>query len=157
MIQLYDEVIRFFHRQPYTVVTTIDKDGYPHNSCKGIAGIDKDGIVYLLDVYKAETYSNLQTNPSISITAVDEHKFIGYSLKGKAELVKRDDIKIHIMNSWEERILKRISSRVVKNIKGEKGHSYHPESLLPKPAYLIVVKVEKIVDLTPKHIKIAGN
>lgn len=29
----------------------------------------------------------------------------------------------------------------------------HPEALLPKPEYMIVMEVEEIIDLTPKHLK----
>jgi len=153
MKQLNKEIISFFHRQPYTIVTTIDKDGYPHNSCKGIVDIRRNGKVCLLDLYKAETYENLKGNPYISITAVDEHKFVGYSLKGKAKIIKRAGVKSRIVKLWEDKIIKRISRRLVKNIRGERGHSKHPEALLPKPEYLIEVEVSGIIDLASHHIK----
>lgn len=146
-------IIRFFHKQHFTVVTTIDSKGCPHNSCKGILNIEKNGQVYLLDLYKGKTYENLKKNPHINITAVDEHKFIGYSLKGIARIVKREGMESHLVKSWEEKITKRISHRVLKNIRGEKGHPMHPEASLPKPEYLIEVKVKEVVDLTPHHIR----
>ncbi len=80
MKRLNEEMVRFFHNQPYTIVTTIDKKGYPHNSCKGIVNIVAKGQVCLLDLYRQRTYENLKQNPHISITAVDEHRFIGYCL-----------------------------------------------------------------------------
>lgn len=153
MKNLNEGIVRFFYNQPYTVVTTIDECGFPHNSCKGVVDIEGGGKVYLLDLYKAQTYKNLVKNPQISITAVDEHKFIGYSLKGKAAIVKRDKVKSHVIEAWEDKIKKRLSKRLVKNIRGEKGHPRHPEALLPEPEYLIEVKVEEIIDLTPHHIK----
>lgn len=152
MKKLTGAIIAFFNKQPYTIVTTIDKNGCLHNSCKGIVDIDADGRVYLLDLYKERTYQNLSKNQCISITAVDEHKFMGYSLKGTARIVKREDVKSHIMEKWEDRIKKRIAQRLIKNIKGEKGHPRHPEALMPKPEYLIEVKVGEIIDLTPHHI-----
>lgn len=153
MKKLTEGIIRFLHAQPYTIVTTIDKNGCPHNSCKGIVDIKKDGRVYLLDLYKKETYENLKHNSHVNITAVDEHKFMGYSLKGKASIIKRSSIKPHIKKLWEDKITKRISKRFLKNIRGEKGHPKHPEALLPKIEYLIVVEVNEIIDLTPQHIK----
>lgn len=150
---LSEEIIRFFHKQPYTIVTTIDKNGCPHNSCKGIVDIEENGKVYLLDLYKERTRENLKGNPHISITAVDEHKFMGYSLKGMAKIVKREKVKEHIIKSWEDKITKRITQRLLKNIRGEKGHPRHPEALLPKPEYLIEVEVKEITDLTPHHIR----
>ncbi len=141
------DVVEFFHNQRYTVISTIDKKGYPHNSCKGIVRIDESGKVYLLDLYMAKTYENLKTNPHISLTAVDEHKFIGYCLKGKAKIVQKNKISKSILKLWEDKITSRISHRLLRNIKGEKGHAAHPEALLPAPTYLIVMDVEEIVDL----------
>ena len=153
--KLTEGIIRFFHRQPYTIITTVDRDGCPHNSCKGIVDIEEDGKVYLLDLYKAKTYENLKQNPHINITAVDEHKFIGFTLKGKAKIVNKNKLKSHIVKAWETKITKRISQRLLKNLKGEKGHPLHPEASLPKPEYLIEVDVSEVIDLTPHHIKTA--
>jgi uncharacterized pyridoxamine 5'-phosphate oxidase family protein len=147
------EIVQFFHSQPFTIVTTIDKKGYPHNSCKGIVDIDESGRVYLLDLYTTKTYENLKNNPSISITAVNEHKFIGYSLKGKAKIMPKNKISKRILKLWEKKITSRISHRLLKNLHGEKGHDLHPEAILPGPAYLIAVDVNGIIDLTPGHIK----
>jgi hypothetical protein len=134
-------------------VSTIDKDGSPHNACKGIVEITEDGRIYLLDLYMGRTYENLIKNPKISVTAVDEHKFIGYSLKGRAGIIKKDKISRQLMRLWENKITSRITHRVMKNLRGEKGHSRHPEALLPKPEYMILVNVEKIIDLIPHHIR----
>ena len=152
-MRLTEEVINFFHRQPYTIVTTIDNKGCPHNSCKGIVDIEEMGKVYLLDVYKERTFQNLKENPHISIAAVDEHKFIGFCLKGVAKIVKQKDLHSETVKKWEDKITKRISHRLLKNLQGQKGHPRHPEALLPKPEYLIAVDVEEVVDLTPHHIR----
>ena len=147
------DIVGFFHNQRFTIISTIDKRGCPHSSCKGIVDINKNGKVYLLDLYMAGTYENLKRNSSISITAVDEHKFKGYCLKGKAKIVPKDKVSKLILKLWEDRVTSRISHRLLKNIKGEKGHAAHPEALLPGPAYLIVVDVNEVVDLIPSHIR----
>ena len=153
MKTLTDEVIQFFHKQNFTVVSTIDESGFPHNSCKGIVKINKSGKIYLLDLYEARTYENLKRNPHIALTCVDEHKFKGFCLKGKAKIVKQDKLSSHILRAWEKRITHRITHRVLKNISGEKGHHQHPEILLPKPEYMIVMQAKEVVDLTPHHLK----
>ena len=152
-MKLPDEIIQFFLKQGFVVVSTIDKNGRPHSSCKGIVKINRNGIIYLLDLYKARTYDNLKRNPRISITAVDEHRFIGFCLKAKAKIILENKIESHIIKAWEERIASRLTRRVLRNIHEEKGHPRHPEALLPKPKYLIAMKIEEIVDLTPHHIK----
>lgn len=153
MKRVTDEIIQFFHNQSFVIVSTLDKDGSLHSSCKGIVKINRTGSIYLRDLYRERTYDNLKRNSQISITGVDEHKFRGYCLKGKAKIIKTDKLKPNIIKAWEDRIASRITQRVLKNMHEEKGHPRHPEALLPKPQYLIVMEVEEIIDLTPHHIK----
>ena len=153
MKKLSAEMIQFLHNQNFVIVSTIDKDTTLHSACKGIIRIGPGKKIYLLDLYKGRTYENLKRNPSLSITAVDEHKFIGYCLKGKAELIPEIKLRTHIIKTWEDRITARVTHRVLKNLREEKGHPRHPEALLPKPQYMIAMKIEEIIDLTPHHLK----
>ena len=153
MKKLSEDIIHFFQNQGCVMVSTIDASGSVHNACKGIIKINPSGRVYMLDLYRGKTYENLSRNRHISITAIDEHKFIGYSLKGKAEAIPEIKMKAQIIKAWEERITSRLTRRLLKNIHEEKGHPSHPEVLLPKPEYMIAMEVEEIVDLTPKHLK----
>lgn len=153
MQTLSDDLVNFLERQGFSIVSTLDADGKIHCAAKGIVGIEKNGKVFLIDLYKAETFKNLQRNPTISITSVDEHLFMGYTLKGKAKIVERDKIKSHIIKAWEERVIKRISKRVIKSIKDYRKSGHHPEAKFPHPEYLIEVDVEDVVDLTPSRLK----
>ena len=144
------DALNLIQKQGCVIVATIDENGYPHTSCKGVIAI-KDGELYLLDVYKARTFHNLQNNSRMSITFVDEHKYKGCCLKGKANIVDLDDIDPEIMHLWKDKISSRITSRIIKNVQGEKGHPDHPEATLPEPKYMIVMHVEKTVDLAPHH------
>lgn len=156
MAALSDRIITFFQNQGCVLVNTIDENGTPHSSCKGIVEITKNGRVYLFDLYRQRTHNNLRLNPKINITAFDEHKFIGFSLKGTAKAVTAAEIDGNLLKAWEERITGRLTQRLLKNIHEEKGHPVHPEALLPKPQYLIAMDVEEIVDLTPQHINRRG-
>ncbi len=153
MKRLSEGIIQFFHNQGCVIVSTVDKDGFPHSACKGIVRISRTGRVYILDLYKAKTYDNLKGDPHISITAIDEHKFMGYCLKGKAEIIPEEKLKSPIIKAWEARITGRLTRRLLKNIREEKGHPRHPEILLPKPEYMIAMEVEEVVDLTPHHLR----
>ena len=141
MKKLSSEIIRFLHQENYTIISTLDKNGDLHNSCKGIVEIDENGKIYLLDLYKQRTYDNLKKDNHISLTVVNEHKFKGYCLKGKAKIVKEARLASATKKIWEKKITGRISKRLLKNVKGEKGHPSHPEMLLPEPEYLIEMVV----------------
>jgi predicted pyridoxine 5'-phosphate oxidase superfamily flavin-nucleotide-binding protein len=153
MKKLSEDIIRFFQNQSFVVVSSVDAKGFVHNSCKGIVKIKSNGRVYLLDLYKANTFKNLKANQILSITAVDEHRFLGYCLKGRAKIVTEEEIGPELMKAWEDTITSRLTRRLLKNIREERGHPRHPEVLLPKPEYMIAVEVEEIVDLTPHHLK----
>jgi hypothetical protein len=152
-MELPESVVNFFQNQGCVIVSTIDDKGFPHSACKGVVKINTKGAVYLFDLYKGITFRNLSVDPRISITAVDEHKFIGYSLKGKAELVFKKDMAPELVKAQEARIASRLTSRVIRNMREEKGHPRHPEALLPHPEYLIKMQAEEIIDLTPGHLK----
>lgn len=153
MKRLNDEIIHFLQNQGCVVVSSIDKNGFLHSACKGIVKINRGGLIYLLDLYMGKTYANLRHNPHISITAIEEHKFSGYCLKGRAEILPEEKLRPQIIRAWEDKITSRLTRRLLKNIREEKGHPRHPEVLLPKPKYMIVMQVEEIVDLTPHHLK----
>lgn len=153
MEKISEDIIHLFKKQGFAIVSTIDSKGRIHCSAKGIAGIEEEGKVYIVDLYHKQTFANLKNNPLTSITAIDEHAFTGYTLKGVSKIVERADIHKHVIKNWEDKIVQRISERVVKNIKGDRKTSHHPEARLPRPRYLIVMEVEEIVDLTPKRLK----
>lgn len=153
MQKLDPDLVSFLQEQGCVVVSTIDSRGNIHNSCKGIVNIHPEGKVYLLDLYMRSTLSNLKKDAHISITAVDEHAFLGYCLKGKGRIIKREELSPEDIKAWEDRIAGRLTRRIIKNLHEEKGGGSHPEASLPRPEYMIAMEVEEIVDLTPGHIK----
>ncbi|MFC1709038.1 pyridoxamine 5'-phosphate oxidase family protein [Candidatus Omnitrophota bacterium] len=153
MMTLPNNIINFFKGQGFVILSTIDQDGVPHSSCKDIIRIEEGGGIYLMDAYRARTFKNLQNNQKANIVAVDEHKFKGYCLKGKAKMVESDKLGPEVLKAWEDKITSRATHRVLKNIRGEKGHALHPETQLPKPQYMIYLQVEEIIDLTPHKLR----
>ena len=152
MKQIPAAIIDFLRVQDFVVVSSIDKNGFPHSSCKAIVKIDSSGEIYLMDVYRGKTYENIQRNPLISISAVDEHKFIGYCLKGKARKIPDDSMSQEIIKTWEDNITSRLAKRLLRNLSQDKGQKHHPEASLPHPKHLIVLEVEEIVDLAPHYL-----
>lgn len=152
MKKIPSAVIEFLHTQSFVIIASLDKAGFPHTSCKDIVKIDSDGKVYLVDVYHGVTSENIKHNPKVSISAVDEHKFTGYCLKGEAILVP-EDISQEIIKTWEDKITSRLTKRLLRNLAEDKGHGHHPEASLPLPKYIITVEIEEVVDLAPFNLK----
>jgi uncharacterized pyridoxamine 5'-phosphate oxidase family protein len=151
MKELSQDIIDFLQRQGFVIVSTLDYKGGIHCSAKGIVEIEKEGRVYLVDLYRGNTFRNIKRNPTISITAIDERQFIGYTLKGKAKIVK-GKIKEETIKKWEKRIVQRILKRVIRSVKENKISLYQPEARLPSPQYLIQMEIEEIVNLSPSHL-----
>ena len=153
MVKLGDDIVHFFENQGCVIVSTLNKDGAIRNSCKGVLEVNGRGEVFLCDLYHGETGKNIAANPAVSVTAIDEHKFKGYCLQGQARLMREEEFPPELHKKWASRIASRITQRVLKNIGSGKGHPHHPEALLPSPKYIIAVQIDKIVDLTPQHLK----
>jgi len=152
MKQVPKEIINFLYNQGFVIIASVDKDGFPHTSCKAIVKTDADWTIYLIDVYHGETRENIKRNPLISISAVDEYKFTGYCLKGKAKIMPNDGLSQEIIKKWEDNITSRLAKRLLVNLSKDKSHKHHPEASLPSPKHLIAVEVEQIVDLSPRHL-----
>jgi general stress protein 26 len=150
---LTEDIIHFFKKQGAVIVSTVDASGRPHSSCKDIVHMDPEGDIYLLDLYKGRTRANLTVNPNICITAVDEHKFKGFCIEGAANLVPASEIKSRIIKAWDERVTSRVTKRVLRELREDGGHPSYPELSMPKPEYMIVMKVENVVDLAPHAVK----
>jgi general stress protein 26 len=150
---LSKDIIHFFHKQNFVIVSTLDAEGHIHCAAKGIAAIEDTGHVYLVDLYLTNTFANIKRNPHISITAIDEHAFSGYTLKGKAKIIEKAYIDENMVKAWEEKVIHRISRRVISSIQKEKKGIHHPEAKLPSPQYVIDMEVEAIVNLTPAYLR----
>jgi hypothetical protein len=150
---LSQAIIDFLQLQSFVIISTLDAQGNIHCAAKGVVSIDKEGKVCLIDLYRGNTFTNLKQSPIASITAIDEYKFCGYTLKGKAKIVEREDFDDTLIKAWEEKVVQRISNRVIKSVQREKEAAHHPEVHLPPVQYVIALSVDEIVDLTPAHIK----
>lgn len=146
------DIIHFFEKQDMVIVSTIDAQGRIHCSVKGIISTDSDEKILLVDLYLYCTFRNLKKNPTISITAIDEHLFKGYTLQGEAEIIERDRMHESIFEEWERRVVVRISKRITRSVKAGMKSSHHHEAQLPlHPKYLISITVKNVVDLAPPH------
>ncbi|MBU1086142.1 MAG: pyridoxamine 5'-phosphate oxidase family protein [Candidatus Omnitrophica bacterium] len=145
---LSNSIISLMKKQGFVIVSSLDSKGKIHCSAKGIVGIEPEKV-FLIDLYKARTYNNLLNNPIVTICFVDEHRFTGYALQGKAKIVEKEKIKENIIAEWEDKVLQRISQRVVKNLHQGRAGEHHPEASFPHPKYLIEIDIEKIIDLAP--------
>jgi len=146
-------VKNFLERQGFVIIATLDRSGSIHCSAKGIGCIEESGEIYIIDLYKGRTFQNLVDNSTVSIVAVDEYSFAGYTLKGEASIVDKKEMNKECLKQWDENVVKRISRRILRNLQQDKVSGSHPEARFPAPEYIIKIKIKEIVDLTPASLK----
>ncbi len=149
--ELNQNIINLLTKQGFVIVSSINEDGAIHSSAKGVVGIEESGRIFIIDLYRARTYNNLKVNPRVTVTFVDEHKFEGYALQGQAKIVEKKDIAGSIIAEWEDRVIQRISKRMIRNLHNGSSSSHHPEASFPHPEQLIEINVEEIIDLAPSQ------
>ena len=148
-MKLPKDVMDFLEARGTVIVSTFDEQGRIHCSVKGLVGIEESGKILVIDLYLRRTFENLERNSAISLTAVDEQNFIGFTLQGKAKMVPQEEMQDQIIHRWGNRIVRRISDRVMRNLQANTMTSTHHEAVLPEPKYLMEVEVENIIDLSP--------
>jgi predicted pyridoxine 5'-phosphate oxidase superfamily flavin-nucleotide-binding protein len=152
-MKLTPAIKNFFSKNGSALVSTINDEGAIHCSVKGIVSIDESGLIHMVDLYMNRTYHNLKENPNISVTVVDNEKFMGYTLQGEARIISSNDIEPYYITEWERRIIQRITSRVLRSVQNNSKSKEHFEAQLPNdPKYLIEMQVENIIDLRPTQI-----
>ncbi len=151
--KLPQKIINFMKKQGFVIVSSLNEEGRIHSSAKGVVGIDENGRVFLIDLYHGRTYNNLKKNPLITITFIDEHKFEGYALQGEAKIVEKENISGNIIAEWEDKVIQRISKRMIRNLQEGNASSHHPEASFLQPKYLIEIEVDNIIDLAPAQLK----
>lgn len=149
-----EEVLKFFERQNFVIVNTLDPEHGIHAAAKGIAVIDPAGEVFVTDLYMRHTHQNLSQDSRISLTAVDEKAFIGYCLQGHASIISHKEIPDFLNEAWEKKIILRMSQRVMHGVQGQARSGVQHEAHLPvQPQYVIKMKVEHIVDMSPPGMR----
>ena len=67
-------------------VGTASRDGVPNATPKGSVRVIDDEHVIFADLFSLTTRANLEENPRVSVTVVDEASYKGYQIKGTAEM-----------------------------------------------------------------------
>lgn len=147
-MKLSREVINFLDSQDFVVINTIGENGYPHSSCKGIVEIEPDHV-FLIDLYRRKTYENIKVNNRVNICAVDKASFSGYSLRGLAEVIDIQAGHESLIDIWREKLVRRVTKRVVSHIRKDSMSSHHPEAVMPHPQYIIGITPLSVIDLDP--------
>jgi predicted pyridoxine 5'-phosphate oxidase superfamily flavin-nucleotide-binding protein len=115
--------VQEFMKNKMAWVATASPDGIPNTTPKGSVQVIDDEHIVFADLFSLKTRDNLQKNPKVAITVVDQEKHKGYQLKGSAQLVDSGPV----------------FDRVVEQLK-------KAPMQLPNPKYVVIITVDSIFD-----------
>jgi len=153
-MEIPHETKHLLDKHHFAILSTQDTKNIIHTSAKGVIEVNPNGKIFVLDLYKGKTYRNLKRNPNVTLTVIDEHRYKGYSIEGKAKIIKEDSVPKKTLDIWHERLANRIAKRVIRHVK-EEEHSGKgiPEARFPFPKYVIEIFVNRVIDLAPHKLR----
>jgi hypothetical protein len=104
-------------------VATASPDGTPNATPKGSARVLDDEHLIFADLFSLKTRENLQKNPKVAVTVIDEKKHKGCQFKGAAQLVDSGPV----------------FEQVVEQLK-------KAPMQLPHPKYVVIITVDSVYD-----------
>lgn len=79
--------VQEFMKDKMAWVSTASPEGVPNATPKGTVRVLDDEHLMFADLFSLKTRANLQKNPKMAVTVIDEKTRKGYQLKGVAELL----------------------------------------------------------------------
>ena len=104
-------------------VATATPDGIPNATPKGTVQLLDDEHVIFADLFSLKTRENLEKNPKVAVTVVDEKNFKGHQIKGSAELVDSGPLYDQVVEELKQASME-----------------------LPSPKYVVKITVDSIYD-----------
>ena len=146
------EMERLLRKQNVAVVGTVSSSGTPNLSLKGVVEVDPRGFIYFIDLYRGKTRNNIKHDPRVALTVFSVREFQGYQFKGVASLIEAGPKFDRMAKAWFAKRRAVLAKRIVHNIRH--GHSHgRSETSLPRPKYLVRVRVNKIYNLAPSSLR----
>lgn len=121
MARITDEMKAFIEGQKVSFVATSSKKGKPNVSPKGTVRVVDDKTLAFCDLFSRKTHRNLQENPWVAVSVVDEDELKGYQFVGPSEEIEEGPLfewmekEIAVPGKWKPTI-KRVIKINVKEI-----------------------------------------
>ena len=113
--------VQDFLKDKLAWVATASLDGVPNTTPKGTVRVIDDEHLAFADLFSLKTRENLQKNPKVAVTVVDEKLRKGYQLKGSAEQADSGEL----------------YTQIAEQLKIKQ---------LPQPKYVIKITVDSVFD-----------
>lgn len=128
-------------------VASSDLDARPNAAPKFLLKVDASHI-YLVDYVIGQTFRNLQVNPHVSLSFLDNNTLMGYQINGKVEIIDAGPEYELALTDLERKEIDLSATRIIDGIM--KGQSHNAYEMAASEQFVILkIKVEEIVQIHP--------
>lgn len=132
-------------------VASCDSQGKPNSAAKMLVDVVLPNLIYFLDYRYTQTYTNVQSNPQLSISFMDDAAFTGFRLTGDAEILEEGEEFEKIQKSWEKRLITYEADRILKRLMGHYS-TKESENTLPKNFVLTRLAAKEAAVIKPDRV-----
>jgi hypothetical protein len=143
---LLKNFLPFLSQGRFINVASCSLERMPSVAPKLIAKTHKN-IIYLIDYIYGRTYSNLKTNPRVSVSFFDDRTFTGYQLNGSVEILEDGEEFERLSEEFQAIKTNLTVEHILFNIRsGEKAKPL--EFSLPKKFAILKLKIVEIIEIS---------
>ena len=154
----FDAFLKHKKKLKVISIASCDEKGRPNSAPKMLVDVVEPNVVYFLDYKFTQTYSNMQVNPRLSISFMDDDAFTGYRLTGSSELLESGKEYEAAGKSWGKRLISYEADRIIKRVTGCYS-TKEAENTLPKNFVMVkltaaeasIVKSDRV--LRAQHVR----
>jgi len=129
-------------------VASCDLDARPNAAPKFLLKVEAN-YIYLVDYVIGQTFRNLQVNPRVSLSFLDNNTLMGYQINGKVEIINSGEEYEAALDDLERKEIDLSATRIIDGVM--KGHAHKAyEMAAAEQVVILKVKVEETVQINPK-------
>lgn len=140
------KIIELLKSREFVSVATAGPECRPYAAPKFILKIENNSI-YLVDYIVGRTFRNLELNPWISISFMDNFSLMGYQLNGSVEIMKKGPEHDLLLKDLARREMDLATQRIIDGVTKGKTHEGFEVTMSAKFA-IFKVKIEEIVEIS---------
>lgn len=131
-------------------VASCDLDGRPNAAPKFLLKVESSHI-YLVDYVIGQTFRNLQVNPRVSLSFLDNNTLMGYQLNGEVEIIDSGQEYNAALDDLERKAIDLSATRIIDGVMKGRPHSAY-EITASEQFVILKVKVGEVVQIHPTGI-----
>ncbi len=132
-------------------VASCTKDAKPNSASKMLVNIKAPNMVFFLDYKVTQSYHNIQENPIISISFMDDAAFTGYRLTGPCKILASGPEFEAAAQSWDRRLTAYEADRIIQRLTGRYS-TREAERSLPKDFVIVRLDANEASAVKPDRV-----